>query len=276
MSSAILSAAPMHDVLAYPRVRIGEAWIDALTFDAAIASIAALVERGTGGVVVTPNVDHIVRLAHDAAFRAVYARADLSLADGQPVLWAARALGTPLPQKVSGSDLVLPIARLAAERGWRVYLLGGSPGAAEGAAERMRREYGTDIVGIDAPSVSVDGDPATEEAIVARIRVARPHVVLVAFGAPKQERLSARIRDAVRPAVLLCVGVSLSFVAGHVRRAPAWMSRVGLEWLYRLLQEPRRLWRRYLIEDPQFAGIVWRTARLPRAEREQPAGAPRR
>ena len=258
--------------LAHPRVRIGDAWIDAIRFDEALVAIDGLVTAGRGGVVVTPNVDHLVRLASDATFREVYDRADLFLPDGMPLLWAARLLGTPLPEKVSGSDLVLPLARLAAERGWRVYLLGGAPGAGEAAADRMRREHGTDVVGVDAPMVTEHGDAAAERAIVERIRAARPHLVLVAFGAPKQERLCARIRDAVQPAVLICIGVSLSFVAGHIRRAPAWMSRVGLEWVYRLAQEPRRLWRRYLVDDRQFVGIVWRTSRLPRAERVRSPG----
>ena len=249
------------------RVRIGEAWMDAVTFAGALDAIASLVESGRGGLVVTPNVDHIVRLDRDAVFRRVCDDADLSLADGTPVVWASRALGTPLPEKVSGSDLMVPVARLAAARGWRVYLLGGAPGAAEAAAERMRREFGVLVVGAEAPVVSVDGDEHAERAIVGRILAARPDLVLVALGSPKQERISARIRERVRPAVLLCVGMGLSYLAGHVTRAPAVLSRLGVEWLYRLAQEPRRLWRRYLVDDPRFAAIVWRTSRLPRAER---------
>jgi N-acetylglucosaminyldiphosphoundecaprenol N-acetyl-beta-D-mannosaminyltransferase len=260
-------AAPREPAQARRRVRIGDAWIDAVTFDGALDAIAALVERGRGGVVITPNVDHIVRLARDHAFRAICDAADLSLADGTPVVWAARLLSTPVPSKVSGSDLMMPLARLAARRGWRIYLLGGAPGAADAAAARLRGELGAHIVGVDAAMVTVEGDEDGERAIVERIRAARPDLVLVALGSPKQERLSARIRERVRPAVLICVGISLSFVAGHVSRAPRVLSRLGLEWVYRLAQEPRRLWRRYLIEDPRFAAIVWRTSRLPRSAR---------
>lgn len=249
------------------RVRVGEAWIDAVTFDGALEAIAALVDARCGGLIVTPNVDHIVRLERDRDFRAVYDGADLSLPDGTPVVWAARLLATPLLAKVSGSDLVLPLARLATHRGWRVYLLGGAPGAAEAAASRMTRDFGVDIVGINAPVVTVQGDEAAEQEIVDRIRVARPDLIFVAFGAPKQERLCARIRKRVHPAVLICVGVSLSLVAGHVRRAPQLVSRLGLEWLFRLTQDPRRLWRRYLIEGPRFVGIVWRTSRMARDQR---------
>ncbi|MFL5582816.1 MAG: WecB/TagA/CpsF family glycosyltransferase [Gemmatimonadaceae bacterium] len=249
------------------QVRIGYAWIDALRLRGALEVIAELVALGRGGIVVTPNVDHVVRLERDAAFRDVYARADLVLADGAPILWAARLLGTRLPEKVSGSDLVLPLMQAAAERGWRVYLLGGAPGVADAAAELLRRQHRVNVVGVDSPTVTTEGDDAGERAIAARIRAARPDVVLVALGAPKQERLSARLRGAVAPAVLVGVGVSLSFLTGHVRRAPRWVSRLGLEWLHRLLQEPRRLWRRYLVEDPAFVGVVLRTWRLPASAR---------
>ena len=249
------------------RVRIGEAWMDPVTFGGALDAIAALVDSRRGGLVVTPNVDHIVRLDRDATFRRVCDSADLSLADGTPVVWAARLLGTPLPEKVSGSDLMVPVSRLAAARAWRVYLLGGAPGAAEAAAASMAREHGTLVVGVDAPLVSVEGDDAAERAIVERIQAARPDLVLVAFGSPKQERISARIRERVRPAVLLCVGMGLSYLAGQVSRAPRLLSRLGLEWLYRLAQEPRRLWRRYLVDDPRFVAIVWRTSRMLRAQR---------
>ena len=249
------------------RCRIGDAWIDAVTREEALRDIAAMVDEGRGGMVVTPNVDHIVRLERDALFRHAYRRADLALADGTPVLWAARLLGTPLPEKVSGSDLALPAAQLAASRGWRVYLLGGAPGVAERAAARLVREHGVMIVGTDAPLVTTEGDDVAEQAIVDRIAAAAPDIIFVAFGAPKQERLCARIRDRLCPAVLLCVGISLSFIAGDLRRAPGLISRLGLEWAYRLVQEPRRLWRRYLVDDPRFAGIVWRTGRLPRHDR---------
>jgi N-acetylglucosaminyldiphosphoundecaprenol N-acetyl-beta-D-mannosaminyltransferase len=266
------TVAPTEDRPLRRRIRIGKAWIDAVTFDDALAAIATLVEARRGGIVVTPNVDHIVRLEHDSMFRDVYGRAELALADGTPVMWAARLLATPLPEKVSGSDLTLPVARLAASRGWRVYLLGGAPGAAAAAAARMSREFGANVVGVDAPAVTAEGDQVAEQAIVERIQAARPDLIFVALGSPKQERFCERIRERVGPAVLLGVGVSLSFVAGYVRRAPRLISRLGLEWLYRLVQEPRRLWRRYLVEDPQFLGIVWRTSRMPRAERMRVIG----
>jgi len=238
-----------------------------MTFDAAIHAITMLVERRRGGLVVTPNVDHLVKLEHDTALKAAYAMADLAFVDGTPLVWMSHLLATPLPERVSGSDLTLPLTRVASSRGWRVYLLGGAPGAASAAAERMRRECNATIVGVDTPDISVEGDVAADDSIVARILETRPDLIFVAFGSPKQERLSVRIRDRVSPAVLVCVGVSLSFVADHLRRAPPFVSRLGLEWLFRLVHEPRRLWRRYLVDDIGIAGILWRTMRMPLAQR---------
>jgi N-acetylglucosaminyldiphosphoundecaprenol N-acetyl-beta-D-mannosaminyltransferase len=245
-------------------VRIGQLEIDSLTFDEALDRIAELVDHGNGGAVFTPNVDHVVKSEEHLDFRRAYSRADLRLADGMPIVWASRLLGSPLPEKVSGSDLVLPLARRAAERSWRVYLLGGGLGVAEDAGENMARDLGVLVVGTDAPVVRSDGSMDDPEETLKRVRTARPHLLLVAFGAPKQELWIDRFRNHITPAVAIGVGGSLDFIAGRAERAPAWMSRAGLEWLFRLAQEPRRMWRRYLIEDPRFVAIVarsWRAAR---------------
>lgn len=249
------------------RARIGEIWIDMLSFAQALDEIAALVAAGRGGSVLTPNVDHIVTVETHAGLREAYSRASLSLVDGMPVMWAGRLLGTPFPEKVSGSDLVMPLMRRAAAERWRVYLVGGAPGVAEEAAELLRRQVGVNVVGHDSPMVHADGSSSSEAELARRIERARPHLVLAAFGAPKQEMWIERMRPALGGAVAVGVGASLDFIVGRVKRAPAWMSRVGLEWLHRLLSEPRRLWRRYLVKDPQFLLTVLRTMRVPRRQR---------
>jgi len=256
------------------RVRFGRLWVDSLTFDGALAAVRALVERGHGGAIFTPNVDHVVMAETDAALRRAYRRASLAFADGVPLVWASRTvLRSPLPAKLSGSDMMLPLARLAAERGWGIYLLGGLPGAAAVAAERLRAECGVRVVGVDDSRVTVAGDTDTDREVLERVRAARPELLFVALGAPKQELWISRAMDEIRPAVAIGVGASLDFLAGRVKRAPRWMSRVGLEWTYRLAQEPRRLWYRYLVRGPRFAGIVWRTARLRAAQRVRSARA---
>jgi N-acetylglucosaminyldiphosphoundecaprenol N-acetyl-beta-D-mannosaminyltransferase len=248
------------------RVRIGRLEIDAVTFSEALDVIAALVEGRNGGKVFTPNVDHVVKAEHDPEFRRAYSRADLCLADGMPLVWASRLFDTSLPEKVSGSDLLLPLMRLAAERRWRVYLVGGGPGVADEAGKRLRAELGVRVAGTESPLVGPDGAADDSELTLERLRAAGADLVLVAFGAPKQELWIDRFADRLAPAVAIGVGGSLDFLTGRVRRAPAWMSRMGLEWLFRLGLEPRRLWRRYLVEDPAFIAIVARTRREARSQ----------
>jgi len=251
------------DSTAATRIRIGRLPVDAVTFDGALDAIEALVREGRGGTVFTPNVDHVVIADEDERFRAAYAQVSLSLADGMPVLWASRLLKRPLPEKVSGSDLVLPLVRRAAERGWRVHLLGGG----EGVAERVKRRLEADvpairIVGTSSPRIHVDGP--LDMTVVDAVRAKKPDLVFVALGAPKQEIWSEQARAALSPAVLVGVGGSFDFLVGEQKRAPAWMSRSGLEWLYRLGSDPKRLWRRYLLRDPKFALIVARELRARR------------
>ncbi len=253
------------------RVRIGRIWVDAVTFDGALERVATLVRSGAGGSVFTPNVDHVVTVEDDPAFRAAYDEASLSLADGKPVLWAARLLGTPVPEKVSGSDLVEPLLRLAGRSGWRVFLLGGAPGVAEAAAARARAEFGVDVVGTASPFLRLDGSPGDLDQSASEVVAARPDLLLVAMGAPKQELWIHHNRERLGATVAVGVGASLDFVIGRIRRAPRWVSNAGLEWLWRLAREPRRLAHRYLVKDPRFLGILLRTARTPRAERVAPA-----
>lgn len=244
------------------RIRIGRARIDDVTVAEALQAIEDLVARRSGGIVCTPNVDHVVLLEDDPRLRAAYERASLILADGMPILWASRLLGTPLREKVSGSDLVSPLITRAVAGRWRVYLVGGGEGVAARAAERLKIDApGLEIVGIDARSIDIDRGPTELDGLVAGLTAARPDLVLVALGCPKQEIVMDRIAGAVRPAVCVGIGASLDFLAGTVPRAPRWMSAAGLEWLYRLAREPRRLWRRYLVRDPRFAAILLRDLR---------------
>jgi N-acetylglucosaminyldiphosphoundecaprenol N-acetyl-beta-D-mannosaminyltransferase len=249
------------------RVRIGHVWVDAVTFGGALAAIGDLVRRGAGGAVFTPNVDHIVTAEQDAAFREAYEAADLSIADGKYVVWASRWLGTPIPEKVSGSDLIEPLLREAGRDGWRVFMLGGAPGVAEAAAEWSRRECGANVVGTASPFIRLDGSPGDLEQGVDEVVSCRPDLLLVAMGAPKQERWIHHNRARLGSAVALGIGASLDFVIGRVKRAPAWVSNAGLEWVYRLAREPRRLSRRYLVKDPRFLAVLARTACLPRDRR---------
>ncbi|HEY2031687.1 MAG TPA: WecB/TagA/CpsF family glycosyltransferase [Myxococcales bacterium] len=241
------------------RIRIGRVWIDSVTFEEALSAIESLI--GRGGAVFTPNVDHVVTAEKNPEFAAAYEFSDVSLADGQWVVWAARMLGTPLPAKISGSDLTLPLAKRLGASGRSIYLLGGAKGAAEKAAQRLGNECQVRIAGIYDGRIDLT---KPDVALIGRIQAARPDVVLVALGSPKQELWIHRNREALAPAVLLGVGATLDFLAGQVRRAPPWISKAGMEWLFRLSLEPKRLSKRYLVDDPRFAVIVLQTLREPR------------
>jgi len=238
------------------RVLVGKVAIDAVDLEGALEAIERLIRAGHGGTVFTPNVDHIVLADEDPRFRRAYEEASLSLADGMPVLWASKLLGTPLPAKVSGSDLIEPLTERAASRGYRVFLMGGAAGVAEKARQALQARLPTlEVVGTDSSRVELDG---SQDELVERIRSARPDIVLVALGAPKQEIWSHERREALAPAVLIGVGAGIDFIAGAQRRAPRWMSESGLEWLYRLARDPRRLAGRYFLRDPWFCWILAR------------------
>jgi N-acetylglucosaminyldiphosphoundecaprenol N-acetyl-beta-D-mannosaminyltransferase len=242
------------------RIRIGKVGLDALSMQGAIDAIVGLVRQGRGGTVFTPNVDHIVQAEHDPAFRAAYERTSLSLVDGTPVLWAARLLGTPLPAKLSGSDMLEPVLTRAEQEGLRVVLLGGGPGVAELAAQNLRQRMPKlQIVDTLAPRLGLEPTPE-EHACVERLLAARADLIFVCLGAPKQELFSDRNRERLAPAVLVGFGAAVDFAAGTIPRAPGWVSGAGLEWAVRLGREPRRLAARYLLRDPEFFKIVAKQA----------------
>jgi N-acetylglucosaminyldiphosphoundecaprenol N-acetyl-beta-D-mannosaminyltransferase len=226
----------------------------------AIDAIVQLVRDGRGGTVFTPNVDHVVQAEHNEAFREAYGRTALSLVDGTPVLWAARLLGTPLPEKLSGSDLFEPLLERAAKEQLRVVLLGGGPGVAELAAKNLKERLPTlQVVDTLSPRIGLSSTDEERECVARLIR-ARADLIFVCLGAPKQELFSDRNRQALAPAVLVGFGAAVDFAAGTVPRAPGWMSRAGLEWAFRLGREPRRLAARYLLRDPAFFRIIARQA----------------
>lgn len=255
------------------RIQIGQLPLDAVDLPGTLDAIDNLIRARAGGTVFTPNVDHIVLGERNDRFRQAYRRVSLSLVDGTPLLWASRLLGRALPEKVSGSDLLVPLVQRAAAQGWRVFLLGGAAGVAEIAAARLKERFpGLIIAGIDSPRVDLAAPLSERLAIAERVAETKPDLVLVAFGAPKQEIFCDEVFEVLRPAVLVGVGASIDFVAGVARRSPPWMSRWGLEWLFRLAHEPRRLAGRYLLRDPQFILIFLRQLwqRLPPRPRSTP------
>ena len=206
---------------------------DALTMDQAEQAVLRLMEQG-GGTVVTANPEIVLRCRADAEYARAVNGADLVLADGVGDLLAGRILGTPLPERVAGADLVPRVLRDLARRGGSVFLYGGRPGVAEAAAAALEREYpGLRITGTENGYISSGGE------LTARLLALRPDLVLAGLGAPKQELWMAENRDGLH-SVLIGVGGLLDVFAGRTKRAPESWRRCGLEWAYRLLREPRR------------------------------------
>ena len=239
------NAAPPAPAAAHWPVAVLGVPFDHVTIDETIRRIDAMVASRRPHYVVTANVDFLVQAHRDVELRRILLEADLVLCDGTPVLWASRWLGNRLPERVAGSDLAPALIQSAAEKGHRLFFLGAAPGVAAAAAEKLQQQYPSlQIAGTYAPPFShlleMDHDEITR-----RIRAANPDILLVSFGCPKQEKWIAMHHRALGVPVAIGVGATLDFLAGRVKRAPAWMRHTGTEWLYRLVQEPRRLYRRY-------------------------------
>ena len=231
----------------------------AVSFREARTILIRLAQGDRSAYAVTTNVDHVVRFHRDPQVRHLYTDADLAVADGTPLVWASRLLGRPLPERVAGSDLFPALCAKAAEDGLAVFFLGGAPGAAEGAADVLKaRHPRLRIAGTYCPAYGFEQDPVESAQIVDRISRLQPDILFVGLGSPKQENWIVANREACGARLSIGVGISFSFVCGHVTRAPRWMRRAGLEWAHRLFQEPGRLWKRYLVEDVAFIGIVLR------------------
>lgn len=239
---------------ALPTITLRGQRIHAVTMRQTLDAIAADAKAGIGGWVVTPNLDILHKLVHDDSFRELVDPATLRLPDGKPLIWASAIQGTPLPERVAGSDLVSTLSARAADDGLSVFLLGGDPGAADEAADVLKGRHPTlTIAGIECPPFGFEADASYMASLEARLVEAQPDIVFVALGCPKQERLIVKLRQAAPKAWYLGIGISFSFLAGRVHRAPRWMQAAGLEWVHRLCQEPGRLAKRYLAVGIPFA-----------------------
>lgn len=227
-----------------------------------VQAVAHALATGHRGYIVTPNTDHVVRYHRDPAFREAVDGAWMRLPDGMPVVWASRLLGRPLPERVAGSDLLPALCGLAAQRGYSVFLLGGRAGVAQRAAELLKERFrGLNVAGTYTPVEGFAQDLEDQEAAVEAINRASPDLLFVGVGSPAQELWVHRNWDRLWVRVAVCCGAALDYAAGTKPRAPRWVQRAGLEWLWRLAHEPHRLWRRYLVEDLAFFGILLRALR---------------
>jgi N-acetylglucosaminyldiphosphoundecaprenol N-acetyl-beta-D-mannosaminyltransferase len=214
----------------------------------------ASLQAGRGGWLVTANMDFLRRYVRESTMRQLYDTADLRVADGTPVLWACRAQGDRLPGRVPGSSLIWLLAERAAREGRSLYLLGGTATANQRAAEVLAEKHpGVRIAGAWSPRIADPPSDDDVEQVSAELTRTQPDILLVGLGSPKQEQLIRALRPRFPAVWMVGVGITFSFVAGEIRRAPSWMRKSGTEWLHRLAQEPRRLAKRYLLHDLPFA-----------------------
>jgi N-acetylglucosaminyldiphosphoundecaprenol N-acetyl-beta-D-mannosaminyltransferase len=243
------------------RIELFGVQIDVLSISDAVATVSAWIadDGQRCRFVVTPNVDHTVMLQERADLRAVYQDADLVLADGWPVVAAARWLGKPLPGRVAGSDLVPALFSDATHKPLTVFLLGAMPGVAERAAANIHQQWShVSVVGTYSPPLGFENDEAENQRILAMIEQASPDLLVVGLGAPKQELWVHAHRDSLRARAALCVGATIDFLAGEKARAPRWIQSIGMEWLHRMASEPRRLVKRYARDAWVFPQLIWR------------------
>lgn len=225
--------------------------IDDVNMDEALKRIEAFITTGRatgkGHQIATINADFVVKSLQDAELRRILQEADMATADGMPLVWSARLLGAPIEGRVTGADMVPSLAQRAAQKGYSIYFLGAAPGVADKAARILQEQYPTlKIAGIASPSAAAveSGDPT----VIAACKAAKPDILLVAFGNPKQEKWIYRHAQELGIPVMIGVGGTFDFIAGVTKRAPQWMQRSGLEWSYRLFQQPGRLWKRYITD----------------------------
>jgi N-acetylglucosaminyldiphosphoundecaprenol N-acetyl-beta-D-mannosaminyltransferase len=238
--------------------------IDRLDMAQTVARSHEIIESGQQGQHVAINVSKLVALRGDARLREIVQQCAIVSADGQPIVWASRLLGDPLPERVAGIDLMHELLTLAEQERYAVYFLGAREEVLKRAVANIRREH---------PRLQIAGyrhgyfEDADSEGVVAAIREAHPHMLFVAMSSPRKEYWLADHRRVLGVPFVMGVGGALDVVAGVARRAPRWAQRAGLEWVFRLAQEPRRLLTRYLASNTRFIALTMRAALIQRKRR---------
>ncbi len=270
MSTPGLSQGSSVDVVGFERVPLGSLFAHRLTAEQAIVTIVQRVRTGLGGYLVTPNVDHVCVAETSEPFRLAHRSAFLSLVDGTPLLWLSAACGDRLPEKISGSDLIVPLCRRAVAEGLTVALFGASEKSSKKAYNELLKTIpGLTITTRVCPRFVPDGSDRVADSEIRHaidlVKAARPDIVFIAMGTPNQEFFMQRFETEMAPSFLCGIGAGLDFIAAERRRAPEWVQKAGLEWIVRLFQEPSRLWRRYLVRDRAIFGVAVRQIRSSRS-----------
>lgn len=239
------------------RIKFMNTCIDNLTMSETLNEIDKLIQKKKCSYVVTPNVDHIVRLEKDEELQKVYKNASLVLTDGKPLIWISKWYKTPIKEKISGSDLFPRVCQLAANKNYTIYLLGAAEGVADTAARNLMKKYpGLNIVGTYSPPFGFEKNEQEMNKIKTQIQDVHPDILIVGLGCPKQEKFMYYHCKELGVPISFGLGASIDFEAVNIKRAPKWMSNHGLEWLYRFSKEPKRLFKRYFVDDIKIIQVA--------------------
>lgn len=239
------------------RIKFMNTNIDNLTMTETLNEIDKLIQKKNCSYVVTPNVDHIVRLEKDVELQKVYKNASLILTDGKPLIWISKWYKTPIKEKISGSDLFPKVCELAANKNYTMYLLGAAEGVADTAAKNLMKKYpGLNVVGTYSPPFGFEKNEQEMNKIKTQIQKVHPDILIVGLGCPKQEKFMYYHCKELGVPISFGLGASIDFEAGNIKRAPKWMSNHGLEWLYRFSKEPKRLFKRYFVDDLKIIQVA--------------------
>lgn len=239
------------------RMKFMNTEIDNLTMQETLQAINQLIQENKSAYVVTPNVDHIVQLETNRELQEVYKNAALILTDGKPLLWIANWYGTPIKEKISGSDLFPLLCNMAAAKGYKMFFLGAAEGVAKRAAENLTMKYkGLQVVGTYSPPFGFENNKNEMDKIKNMIKASKPDILIVGLGCPKQEKYMYHHCKELGVPISFGLGASFDFEAGNIKRAPRWMANHGLEWLFRITQDPKRMAKRYLVDDRKILGLA--------------------
>ena len=241
------------------RIQVMNATYTNMSCQELLDAAASRVKARDPATIIFLNVDVVMKLEKDAYLARIVEEAEYVLADGMPLIWISKLLRRRLKERVSGSDFVPLLCERAAKENISLFLVGGAEGVAAAAVKQLEQRYpGIRVVGTDSPPMGFEKDPEEIERLNGHIREAAPDIVIVCLGCPKQEKYLYENRDKLGAALYVCAGATIDFLAGNVKRAPLWMRKYGLEWFYRFLQEPKRLFKRYFVDDVQAIGLVIR------------------
>ena len=255
----LLNKNPATTQIVNMKVNILNVWIDNLTMEEALKKCEHFIANKEPCYLGNPNVDVTVQINKNIWFENYYRKAALTLVDGVPIMWAARLLGKPLKEKISGSDLVPEFCRMSHKKGYKLFFLGGRPGAARLSRKIMLTKFpNVNIVGTYSPPYGFERDEKENTKIVKMIKDASPDILFVGLGVPKQEKWIEKYYQELKVPMSMGVGVTFEYLSGMVKRAPRSMQKNGLEWFFRLIKEPRRLWKRYLINDMIFFWLLFK------------------